>query len=404
MAPGFVKRNEKLLMVLLLTLIAPSFAFTGVMSWYFSYKGGAPLYEVFGETIGREDFRKLRQKMANYQKITLLRQWGPYGLTAWEGGATGEATLRHLMYTREAARLGITVGDDEGKELLRDAALDIIAWHQVMEESGWQGQFFDIYQKYQQRRPTVRLFLADYQAALQDRRFRLGMSVKQFEDILVENLIVEKLLGLVQEAAEVSEREIYDEYFTAEQKRAFDIVVVPVEHFVDEAQGAIDADYLQQVYEKKESELLIKPRLKLAVAKAKRNAFYAEIEEPAEEEILARYENDKMTRYRKRRPLPPPGDDPAAAAAPDEPRPLEEVRGLVIADLKRERARARETEALEEALARARDLDAEGKEWSLSEVVAGSPDKIEVIDIDWINENQLGVVDQRIRNPASLRH
>ena len=50
MVMRFFKKNEKVIMVTLLALIAPTFAFTGLV-YQFAASRNSALYEVFGQTL-----------------------------------------------------------------------------------------------------------------------------------------------------------------------------------------------------------------------------------------------------------------------------------------------------------------------------------------------------------------
>ena len=61
MSTGFFKSNEKVIMTLLLLILAPTFAATGLVESFFS--GGNPnYYVVFGENIDAETFLKNRSR------------------------------------------------------------------------------------------------------------------------------------------------------------------------------------------------------------------------------------------------------------------------------------------------------------------------------------------------------
>ena len=56
MSTGFFKRNERVVMTLLLILIAPTFAATGLISWWAGNAAAVASYEINGETVSSETF------------------------------------------------------------------------------------------------------------------------------------------------------------------------------------------------------------------------------------------------------------------------------------------------------------------------------------------------------------
>ena len=142
MSTGFFKSNEKVIMTLLLLILAPTFAATGLVESFFS--GGNPdYYVVFGESVDAESFLKNRRQLSEALWINSIRRFGPYSNLSRFGSATADDVLRHLVFVHDLNARGIEPSEERKKEEIRAAALDMIAWHKVMEQSGWTGTFQD---------------------------------------------------------------------------------------------------------------------------------------------------------------------------------------------------------------------------------------------------------------------
>jgi hypothetical protein len=122
----YIKENEKVIWVLLLLILAPSFAFTG----YFQTIGSASarkraVINIFGKDVTAEDYEHARLDIRLVQEVAphLLGadSRNPYFTTS-QAGVTD-----FLIYLAEADRLGIRVSDLELGAQVRGSYQDLVA-------------------------------------------------------------------------------------------------------------------------------------------------------------------------------------------------------------------------------------------------------------------------------------
>ena len=78
MSTGFFKRNEKVMLTLLLLFIAPTFAATGMFAWWARNSTTEARYEINGETISAPTFLEKRMELSETLWLQSVRRFGPY--------------------------------------------------------------------------------------------------------------------------------------------------------------------------------------------------------------------------------------------------------------------------------------------------------------------------------------
>lgn len=266
MARGFFKDNEKVLMTMLLLFIAPTFAFTGLASWWFGYGGGEAAYEIFGERVSYADILEKRNKLANSNWLQGVLNYGWLGGQQRRGAST-ENVLQALMFDHQIGELDLELSDIEVQETLREAAISMIAWHQVFKNSGPTVNLQDDLTQFNNIRPTT-VFNGDrYRQAILDPEMELGLTVQEFESGVLENRRATKLLELVTSAAVVTEKEVYEAYLDQQQKRTFDIVSIGDQQFSEAALDELDDEFIRQVYDASPEDYKTPTRIQLEVAR-----------------------------------------------------------------------------------------------------------------------------------------
>ncbi|HIG05274.1 MAG TPA: hypothetical protein EYQ08_06045, partial [Planctomycetes bacterium] len=210
---GFFKRNERVVMTLLLLLIAPTFAATGLISWWARNASATASYEINGETVTIQDFSEKRRELSKTLWLTKVRRIGWWGSRQDRyRQATVDDVLKQLVFEDEITRMGIEPSDQSKDQEVREAILDVTTWYRVMENAGWTGTYPERYPDYISQRSLARLDQSTYGAALSDPNFKIQMSKKEFEETVISSLRVQELVRSVVDAAVVTEKEAFEEF------------------------------------------------------------------------------------------------------------------------------------------------------------------------------------------------
>lgn len=402
MAAGFFKRNEKVLMTLLLLVLAPAFAFTGIMTWYLTqgrYEGKAK-YEIGGRKYSWAEIDEIRDELSDQVRVNAARSFGPFfdrrRALATEGG-----TLEYILQREEVDQLGLRLAEGQQQEALREAALDVLTWFRVNEDREWLGTFQEVSAAFQAERPNARFNPDEYVRAVNSDEMKLSMSVERFERAVRASARLMQLSEIVGELAVATEKEMYDEYVESRQKRGFDYVAVSSDRFLEDARAQVDEAFLRDLYDSAPAQYRKPAAFQLQVAKAIRSSFIDNDWEPTIEEVQARYEQDKATRYRIARPAdwtPPEGHTPE-----DDFRDITEVFESVVNSLRTDRAAEVEREVLQAGIEKAEELRATGDEWALEDAFPEEVrEKIQFDTVDWFERTDLNAIPFDYRNGAVL--
>ena len=399
MAKGFFKDNEKVLMTLLLLFIAPTFALTGLTTWWLGYAGGDAAYEIFGESVSYAQVLEKRTELANTLWLQGVLQYGWYGARQ-PRRASDEDVLQAFMFEHELEELDLELSDGEYQEALRQAALSMIAWHQVLENTGGFGAFQDNFTLYNSIRPSVTFNGDRYLRAIQDPDMGLGLSIQEFEAGVIKANRTAKLIESVTSAAIVTEKEIYDEFLLGQQKRVFEIVSIGDQQFSAEALEQLDQDYFRQVYDNSPEDYKSPTRIQLEVARVVLANLRDDDYQPATEEIEAYYEANKDPGWRIKRPVnyvPPENAQPE-----DDFRPFTDVFEGIISRIRQERAKAREGEILEAALAEGQAKSAAGGNFEMPDLFGDAKEFVEVHTTEPFGNTEYSRIEPWMRNAAHL--
>lgn len=399
----FFKANEKVIMVMLLVIIAPSFAFTTLM---FSNIGNSSqdtdYLEMYGETFKVSDIQQLSLRVADVNKIALLMFRGVPGRPR----IGEEDVIQHYIFLREAKERGIAVSDQELGEVVTELGKSLIALHQVRNEEQVFADDGAFFQALNQKRDTVRFNHAEYQAALRNEKVGLQMSVKRFEGLVREWLTKTKLLSVPGNTVVVSEKEIYEEFEEELHKRTFEFVRVSAADFIEEAKSKITPEELEERWNRTPvpgKEFERKPSLKLEIAMVGSQPY-----QPTDEELLAYYEKNKDTRYRmKVQPAADPekegGEGQEGQDEPKEPevryKPFDAVRSQVLSAVKVIRLK----EIAEAARTEAAKLQGEGKEFDLLDVFGEHAVLAEKFETGWFDVDGVNDLPASYKNVPILR-
>jgi len=402
MSAGFLKRNEKVLMTLLLLVLAPAFAFTGIMTWWFTQgrKLGEGVYRIHGRTYSAKEFEERSEELARIRRVNAARAFGPF-YDARRTGATDPLTREYLIQLHQLDELGLRVAGAKEQEALRDAALDVLTWYRVMQDRNWLVTGQDAQMAYFAEREGAKFNKDEYRRAIAEPRFQLGLSVLEFEQAVLAGERLGLLSDIVEGLAAVSERELYDEYCLDRQKRHFDYVQVSSDRFIDAAREQVDEAYIRSVFDENPFAYRKEAAFDLRIARALRPKFVDPAFDPDLPVIEERYQRDRGTRYKVFRPadwVAPEGHDPESDF-----RPLPEVFEMVVQTLKDDDAQAREQEFLRAAIARAKELSASGSSWQLEDLFAPEErEKVVFQETGWFARKDVATLPAEIRNAAVL--
>lgn len=401
MSTGFFKRNEKVMMTLLLLLIAPTFAATGLVSWWAGNAGSSASYVINGQTVTAQDFIEKRMELSETLWLQNVLRFGPYAARSDRfRQATVDDVLRQFVYENEILRVGLEPSDQSKDEGVREAALDICSWYRVMEQAGWLGTYQERFPDYALERAEARLDMATYSAALSDDRFGIKMSKKDFEQTVIRNLRVQSLVESVVGAAVVGEKEVFDEFTSAHEKRVFELIQISVDNYMEQASDLTTPEDVEAMYNANPDQFVLANRLSVEVARIDRAKLRESISyEPTAEEIEARYEQDKNSIYRIRRPanyVPPEGATPD-----DDIRPLADVFESVVSTLVQDRVVVQEEELLKNALDSLKAMEDAGETVPMEQGFPTDLDYVEVRQIDPFVQRDVNQLEIDIKNPAA---
>ncbi|MBT5737650.1 MAG: hypothetical protein HN891_03040 [Planctomycetes bacterium] len=402
MSTGFFKRNERVVMTLLLLLIAPTFAATGLISWWARDASATASYEINGETVTTQDFSEKRRELSKTLWLNNVRRFGWWGARADRyRQATVDDVLKQLVFEDEITRMGIEPSDQSKDLEVREAVLDVTTWYRVMENAGWTGTYQERYPDYISQRSLARLDLSTYGAALSDPNFNIQMSKKEFEETVISSLRVQELVRSVVEAAVVTEKEAFEEFSSQNERRVLELIQVSQDTFLEEASEQVTPEDVEATYNDNPEQFVLENRLGIEVARIDRPRLQAVIEfEPTAEEVEARYEADKDTLWRVRRPegYVPPED----ALPEDDYRPLTEIIERVIRVLSREHAQKEEARILQEALDQLKAMKELGESVPMEQAFPEGIDFVEVRTIEPFIQREVYELEDDIKNPAAF--
>ncbi len=401
MSTGFFKRNERVVMTLLLLLIAPTFAATGLVSWWATNSAAVASYEINGETVSTEKFVETRRELSKSLWLQNVRRFGWWAARSDRfRQAKVPDVLKQLVYEDEIARLGIEPSDQSKTDAVREAVLDITTWFRVMEQSGWTGTYQERLPDFNSMRPIARVDMATYTEALKSPNFGIKMSKKEFEETVIDSLRIQELVRSVVDAAVVTEKEIFDEYSTQNERRVLDLIQVPIEIYMEEARELVTPDDIEAIYNENPERFVLLNRLSVEVARVDRAALQRlSSYEPTAEEVEARYEKDKDTLWRIRRPenyVAPEGATPE-----DDYRPLIDVFDAVVRAVIRDHATVEEARLLQDALDQLNAMKDLGESVPMEQAFPEGLEYVQIREIPPFLQREVSLLDDEVKNPAA---
>lgn len=427
---SFFKQNERVIMVVLLVLIAPLFAFPVVLT-AINREDGA-VYYLYGEPVSRTEFQQLQKEVRDFHIYEAMRQQGalfdpgggqrrlyrpqPYWYLDGDGRqifeaaqVSGNEVLDFLINTHEAKRLGLRVSDEELADYVRTAGREILAHHKYWKQVKQQVRAGDpvTYQpgpntpEFQEILNGTNFDESAFAAALNDEEFTYPIKLRKYWELLRRQLTAHKVKELVMGAVEVSEADVYELFREQQALRELAFVRVPIERFREQAESEEPTEEQYRLtYDRHQSEFDIPNQLAIEYARIKSSEIPV-----TDEEIEARYELDKDVVY-VQKPTQKP-EDTENPDAPDDPetktyRPLADVRDQVIRDVRNEKQRT----MIREAHAKAQELYAARAEgdppFDLLAAFGEHADLVEVEKTELFSQKEIFSLPEEIRNKPVL--
>jgi hypothetical protein len=353
---SWVKVNERMIMVILLMLVAPAFAFTGPTTSFFDKLGGnTPWAKANGRTYYSHDFQNVQEVIASGNQIRLAERFS----------GEGDGPMQFLLLEQEADRLRLDVSDDELAQAIRRfywqvRVLEERALKQMAKAAGpdGAGAAFDVEARFKELASANAWDARDWQRLLRDwdsgtsivRRMlgyrHVPLNHRVLENNLRRYMRVEKVQDYVYDSVQVSEAEVYDEFLRREQLRKASFFEVKIDDEIKKraAEGITDADLDHYFEANRDSFESYFPKLGFEYAFIPFDHFLDQVQ-LTDEEIQKEYESSRDLKYR--RGLAAVGTESFDLVSPEEEaarrkelyKPLEEVREEVVKDLKERKKR-----------------------------------------------------------------
>ncbi|MCH2375864.1 MAG: hypothetical protein MK538_16890 [Planctomycetes bacterium] len=246
----WLRRNEKVLWVILLILIAPLMAFTfPVTQFMASGPSDYAAARFYDEDVTVADVKKVQRLFAAVQQVAPMTLYETGRLFAREREFDA---VDFYLYKRTAERLGIRVSDPELGDRIRSNWRMLQARRLVLEEmssdpSGnpaQQGQLF------QAKLDELEKNNAFDQAEWVESIRQSGVTLVAFESILRDLYTIGKLQSYVENSVKVSPQEVFERFNEEEQKRKLSWISWKTNEELDgKIRDTISDDTLESYYE-----------------------------------------------------------------------------------------------------------------------------------------------------------
>ena len=301
-----VKENEKIIWVLLLLLLAPTFAFTGAFSSIMSSSRNSAFASVYGKTIYYQDFLYTRRGLQMVQEI---RGGGAFGLDQ-------SSILQYFTYKAEAERLGLRISDTELGAEVRRIYNNLLARDIAMEHI----QNLKVDEKRSPDQQRQQAFFMKYRTTLEDLakkdefgpkeqkdwferldnwstpNLRGPIPRKYFEEFLRDAMVAEKLDGFVRSTVQVTPQEAFAEYQKEEQSRKISFFEVGAQADKAEVEKAITEEEIKDRFQKRKEEFREPAKIRVTYLSLPLAAFEKKVT-LTDEDLLKEYNRVKAQKY-----------------------------------------------------------------------------------------------------------
>ncbi len=319
----FVKRSTKGLFLFLVIIMAVSLVLWGNASTGDKDSEAAkPAGVIYGDTVvTRADYRQqLNRAVASHKWNTAMQYGDPRYLMLRLPPPKQEDLVKqawqNLVLLEDARRKGISSGEREVLTRTRDLFDMVTQGRQQLTDQ------------------SLDMFASSY----------LGVSRQVFDGWMSDNIVIEKLLGLVTESEFTEFSRIYDEVLKGNRlARAWYAGVDPNDHRRELKPPR--AEEIASHYEKNKTRYRIPDKIQISYILADADALKKTVAEPTEEEVKKYYEDNKsqFAREHKHAPGERHRDDEKV-----EHKPLDEVRAEVVEKFKTKKAQEQASKIMSE--------------------------------------------------------
>jgi len=320
--------NQKVIWVVLLVIIAPTFAMTGPFTQFFSPSGGpesAPYAEIYGRTYTQGEVRRTQDQLVQAHRIlqSLFLASSGEPLPGAFGAGSGRFAYQpveavELFELREKAkRMGIRVSDGELGEVIRDIWQRVEALDRARAEialANPQGMNPNDFSRITQLMELSKKKLADLRGG--DGKYfdeakwvamiegtnpgQKRASVREFQEILRDLLVVAKLESYVQGTVQVTPQEVYDQYKQDYQSRKLSWLELKIPDAIREKlEKSLTQDELKAHFALNKASFQKEATVRTTWLLVPEEQFKADAEKLVTEQDLKTYYEDNRNDYRK---------------------------------------------------------------------------------------------------------
>src|SRR3989442_11981929 len=316
----WVHENQKVIMVVLLILVAPFFAFSVPVSQLFSKSAENTVIErVYGTPLTGLDLKSAADRLAAVATVapgayrTAQLTFPEATGQALRGEREGFDAINFFMFREKARKLGLRVSDDELSEHIRELWQEYEAASQAYDEVVKQKQKekksasdqqlgFEVFQARLRKLEELRANNAfDENAWVNLIRSRTRLRVSEIEETLRDVYLIGKLESYVNSSVKVSPQEVYKVYREEEQKRKFTWVELKSNDALREnVAKTLTADDVKAYYEG-HKDLLKKPfpMIRASWLLLPKDHFKEEVGKKITDEDLKTYYQENRGQYRR---------------------------------------------------------------------------------------------------------
>lgn len=302
----WLSRNEKVLWVVLLVLVAPLFAFTAPVDTFFRPNAANTVRRVYyGEKVTLADLQKA------VRSAQAARQIAPSALAAASdlvlgGSERGLDPYNFYLFKKKAERLGIRVsGTELGEriqELWRENEALRLAWEEVSaspDSANQQQQMFRLYQLRMEKQKELSergvYDLEGWKTMVKNVR----QPLRVFEEFLGDLYSIAKLQEYVASSVKVSPQEVYEEFRKERQKRLLSWATwKPSAELLEKLSAGATDDELKAYHTENKADFARPLAVRASYVVVPEEQFKAESEKNLTDEDLEEYYSSHVNDYR----------------------------------------------------------------------------------------------------------
>ena len=303
----WLSRNEKVLWVGLLILIAPLFAFTGAVSSFLQPAQNTDVQTVYyGEDVTIADLKRASRFVGALRRIASSALAGASDLILGGPPDFNFDPYKYCLFKKKAARLGIRVSNTELgqriQELWREgeatrlAAVEVSALPSGTNQQQQMMRFYQLRFEKQKELTDRGAFDSEGWKSLVKAE---GQPLRSFEEMLREFYTIVKLQEYVGSSVKVSPQEVYDEFKKDGQKRLLSWVTwkPPTELTESISATATDAD-LKTYFESNKANFDKPLAVRASYVIVSKEHFETEAEKNLNDKDLEDYYSSNLNDYR----------------------------------------------------------------------------------------------------------